>query len=101
MESSSSSSGWAPHVALQMVEEERAKTWRRHNNLEDEGGFAFYFVDYDQALTHAGRAVAHSWLEARHSSIGGMLQQVERTIRDALSSPSKKYRNSSMWTILA
>ena len=82
MEAASSSSGWAPHEAVQMVEEDRVRTWRRQHRLEDEGDFAFYFIDYDQALTNAGRAVAHAWLEARHASMGGMLQQVEQTIRE-------------------
>ena len=82
MEASSSSSGWEPQVALQMVEEDKVKTWRQQHQLSDDGDFAFYFLDYDQALTQAGRAVAHAWLEARHAAIGGMLQQVERTIRE-------------------
>ena len=82
MDAPSSSSGWSPHVALQMVEEDRVKTWRQQHQLSDDGDFAFDFLDYDQALTQAGRAVAHAWLEARHAAIGGMLQQVEHTIRE-------------------
>ncbi len=78
MDAPSSSSGWSPHVALQMVEEDRVKTWRQQHQLSDDGDFAFYFLDYDQA----GRAVAHAWLEVRHAAIGGMLQQVEHTIRE-------------------
>eukprot|EP00434_Breviolum_minutum_P030559 symbB.v1.2.027024.t1/scaffold2740.1/size71859/1 len=48
----------------------------------DDNDFAFAFLDYDQALTQAGRAIAHAWLEARHAALGSMLQQVESTIRE-------------------
>ena len=82
MESGSSSSGFAPNMALELVEANRVRGWRQQNRLEDDGDFAFYFLDYDQAVNQAGRAVAHAWLEARHSALGSMLQQVESTIRE-------------------
>ncbi len=82
MESSSSSGGLAPNMALELVEARRVSGWRQQHHLENEGDFAFYFLDYDQALNQAGRAVAHAWLEARHAALGGMLQQVESTIRE-------------------
>ena len=92
MDAASSSSGWAPHEAVQMVEEGRVRSWRTQHKLEDDGDFAFYFIDYDQALTNAGRAVAHAWLEARHASTGGMLQQMEQALRDVDSRAPATFR---------
>ena len=83
MESTSSSSrGLAPDSAIEAIEESRVREWRLRHSMQDDNDFAFAFLDYDQALTQAGRAIAHAWLEARHAALGSMLQQVESTIRE-------------------
>lgn len=69
--------------ALQQVEDIRVAAWRSQHRLEADEDFAFHFVDFDQALTTAGRIVAGAWLDARHAAMGGMLQKsVERAIQD-------------------
>ena len=79
---SSSSRGLAPDSAIEAIEESRVREWRHRHSMQDDNDFAFAFLDYDQALTQAGRAIAHAWLEARHAALGSMLQQVESTIRE-------------------
>ena len=79
---SSSSRGLAPDSAIEAIEESRVREWRHRHSMQDDNDFAFAFLDYDQALTQAGRAIAHAWLESRHAALGSMLQQVESTIRE-------------------
>jgi hypothetical protein len=48
-----------------MAEKERVTRWRTDNLLQDDLDFAYVFVDFEEAYSNAGRAVAVSWSRAR------------------------------------
>ena len=48
-----------------VAERERVNTWRTENFLQYDLDFAYVFVDFEQAYSHAGRAVAVAWSRAR------------------------------------
>ena len=50
---------------MAVAERERVYRWRTDNLLLDDQDFAYVFADFEEAYSHAGRAVAVSWSRAR------------------------------------
>jgi len=48
-----------------MAEKDRVSKWRQENFLLDDSDFAYVYNDFEEAYTHAGRAVAVTWSKAR------------------------------------
>jgi len=47
------------------AERERVSTWRAANLLLDDLDFAYVYTDFEEAYSHAGRAVAMAWSKAK------------------------------------
>ena len=72
------------------VEAQRVETWLQRNGLTSLSDFAFWFTDFDEALSEAGRAVANAWRQARENStlgIAGLVRQLFEQERAAASRP--------------
>jgi len=55
-----------------VAEKERVNKWRAENLLQDNLDFAYVYVDFEEAYSQAGRAVAVAWSRARVSAEPGM-----------------------------
>jgi len=62
-ELSEASSGGSDEMAV--AERERVSKWRTENLLLDDLDFAYVYADFEEAYSHAGRAVAMAWSRAR------------------------------------
>lgn len=69
-------------LALDRVEDLRVTHWRAQHGLTLDSDFAFHFIEFDQAVSAAGRAVAQAWLEARHAAMGHMLHDVDQALQE-------------------
>lgn len=69
-------------LALDQVEDLRVTHWRAQHGLTLDSDFAFHFIEFDQAVSAAGRAVAQAWLEARHAAMGHMLHDVDQAMEE-------------------
>jgi len=50
---------------MAVAERERVNKWRTENLLLDDLDFAYVYADFEEAYSHAGRAVAVAWSRAR------------------------------------
>ena len=50
---------------MAVAERERVSRWRIDNLLLNDLDFAYVFVEFEEAYSHAGRAVAMAWSRAR------------------------------------
>ncbi len=50
---------------MAVAEKEQVNKWRADNLLLDNLDFAYVFTDFEEAYSHAGRAVATAWSRAR------------------------------------
>ena len=61
-----------------MAEKERLNKWRSDNLLQDDLDFAYVFADFEEAYSHAGRAVAVAWSRARIKAEPGMVADMAK-----------------------
>ena len=57
--------GWSPLTALEILTANKVADWRTRNQMNDDSDFAFRWSSHTQAITEAGHAVAHAWLQVR------------------------------------
>ena len=57
--------GWSPLTALEIITANKVADWRMKNNMNEDSDFAFRWSSHTQAVTEAGHAVAHAWLQVR------------------------------------
>jgi len=72
---SESANGGRP---MAMAERERVSKWRQNNFLLDDLDFAYVYTDFEEAYSHAGRAVAVAWSRARVLAEPGMVSDMAK-----------------------
>ena len=57
---------------IKSIESDKVNRWCKDNGIESNTDLAFFFLNYQEALDAAGRAVADAWSMARHAAAPGL-----------------------------
>ena len=73
---------------IKAIEGDKVNRWCKDNGIESNTDLAFFFLDYQEALDAAGRAVADAWSMARHAAAPGLAVGVRGAVRVEQARPS-------------
>ena len=73
---------------IKAIESDKVNRWCKDNGIESNTDLAFFFLNYQEALDAAGRAVADAWSMARHAAAPGLAVGVRGAVRVEQARPS-------------
>ena len=73
---------------IKSIESDKVNRWCKDNGIESNTDLAFFFLNYQEALDAAGRAVADAWSMARHAAAPGLAVGVRGAVRVEQARPS-------------